>query len=131
MIIGQLGDEAAGDAAGPLAVDAAVGGVDYEALMARSCDSDIGEAAFFLEGRVAAFVERALRGEDAFLPAGEEDGAEFEALGGVDGHEGDLFLIAGGVVLHDEADTFQEGAWRSEERRVGKEWVCTRRIWGW
>src|SRR3546814_7027574 len=94
MIIGQLGDEAAGDAAGPLAVDAAVGGVDYEALMARSCDSDIGEAAFFLEGRVAAFVERALRGEDAFLPAGEEDGAEFEALGGVDGHDGDLFLIA-------------------------------------
>ena len=88
--VGQLGDEAAGDAAGPLAVDAAVGGVEDGRLAPRAGDRDIGEAAFLLEAGEAAFVERALRREHAFFPAGEEDEREFEALGGVDGHDGDL-----------------------------------------
>ena len=76
---------------GPLAVDAAVGGVEDDAALApRAGDRDIGEAALLLEAGIAAFVERALRGEDAFLPAGEEDGVELQALGGVDGHDRDL-----------------------------------------
>ena len=70
--LGQLGEEARGDRAGPLAVDAAVGGVEDGASAARAGDRDIGEAALLLEAGEAAFVERALRREDAFLPAGED-----------------------------------------------------------
>src|SRR3546814_9539897 len=81
MIIGQLGDEAAGDAAGPLAVDAAVGGVDYEALMARSCDSDIGEAAFFLEAALPASSSERFGGEQASSQPAEKEVPNSEALG--------------------------------------------------
>jgi hypothetical protein len=49
MILGQLGDEAARDAAGPLTVDAAVGGVEDERLAPRAGDGNVGEAAFLLE----------------------------------------------------------------------------------
>ena len=100
------------DGRGPLAVDAAVGGVEDDAAPARAGDRDVGEAALLLEAGIAALVERALRGEDAFLPAGEEDGVELEALGGVDGHDRDLVGLAVGVVVHDQADMFEEGAER-------------------
>src|SRR3546814_2768280 len=85
---------------------------DLGRAAACASDRDIGEAAFLLEAREAAFVERALRGEDAFFPAGEEDGAEFQALGGVDRHDRDLGLVGGRVVIHHQADVFEE---RSEE----------------
>ena len=49
--------------------------------LAGAGDADIGEAALFLEAGAAAFVHRALGGEQAFLPAGQEDGVELEALG--------------------------------------------------
>ena len=52
-------------------------------------EADIGEAAFFLEARAAAFVERALVRKQAFLPAGQEDGLEFEALGRMQRHDRD------------------------------------------
>src|SRR3546814_13277639 len=110
MLLRKFPDEAAGDAAGPLAVDAAVCGVEDGRAAACASDRDIGEAAFLLEAREAAFVERALRGEDAFFPAGEEDGAEFQALGGVDRHDRDLGLVGGRVVLHTQAAVFEEGA---------------------
>jgi hypothetical protein len=70
MVVGKLGDEAAGKAAGPLAVDAAVGGVEDGRAAAGAGDRDIGEAALLLEAREAALVERALRGEYPLLPAG-------------------------------------------------------------
>ena len=44
-------------------------------------DADIGEAALFLEAGAALLVERALVREQAFLPAGQEDRAEFQPLG--------------------------------------------------
>ena len=80
--------------AGPLAVDAAVGGVDDGGAAASAGDRDVGEAAFLLEAGEAAFVERALRGEHAFFPAGEVDDVELEALGGVDGHDRDALALA-------------------------------------
>src|SRR6478672_7954283 len=79
MLARQFGDEAARDRAGPLAVDAAVGGVKDGGAVPGAGQRDIGEAALLLETGEAAFVERALRGEHAFLPAGEEDEREFEA----------------------------------------------------
>ena len=71
-------------------------------------DRDIGEAAFLLEAGEAAFVDRALRREHAFFPARQIDGVEFEALGGVDGHDGDAVALARLVVVHDQADMFEE-----------------------
>ena len=92
----------------PLAVDAAVGGVEDGRFAARAGDRDIGEAALLLEAGEAAFVHRALRRENAFFPAGEEDGVELEALGGVDGHDGDLLALAVLVIVHDQADVLEE-----------------------
>ena len=106
--LGQLGEEAAGDRAGPLAVDAAVGGVEDGAAAPRAGDRDIGEAALLLEAGEAAFVERALRREHAFFPAGEIDGVELEALGGVDGHDRDAVALARFVIVHDQADMLEE-----------------------
>ena len=98
--------------AGPLAVDAAVGGVEDRRAAPGAGDRDVGEAAFLLEAGEAAFVERALRREDAFFPAGEVDDVELQALGGVDGHDGDALALAGLVIVHDEADVLEEGAER-------------------
>ena len=110
MRLRQLGDEAAGERAGPLAVDAAVGGVEDGRAAPGAGDRDVGEAAFLLEAGEAAFVQRALRREHAFLPAGQIDGVELEALGGVDGHDGDLLALSALVIVHDQADMLEEGA---------------------
>src|SRR3546814_19592134 len=74
----DFADEAAGDAAHPLAIDAAVRGVIDARALAGAGDRDIGEAAFFLEAGGADFVHRTLRGENAVFPAGEETMIEFE-----------------------------------------------------
>src|SRR3546814_6299893 len=55
----DFGDEAAGEAAHPLAVDAAVGGVIDARALPRPRDRDIGEAAFLLQAGGAALVHRA------------------------------------------------------------------------
>src|SRR4029453_3329502 len=73
MVAGKVGDEAAGDAAGPLAVDAAVRGVEDGRLATGAGDGDISEAPLFFEGREPPLVERPLRGEDPFSPPGMED----------------------------------------------------------
>src|SRR5690606_10637326 len=86
----QFGDEARGDRTRPLAVDAPVRGMENGAAAARARDRDIGEPSLLLEAGVTALVERALRREHAFLPAGEKDGVELQPLGGVDGHDRDL-----------------------------------------
>ena len=108
MLVGQFADEAGRDRAGPLAVDAAVGGVEDGTFRLGAGDRDIGEAAFLLEAGVAALVEAALRGEDAFLPAGAEDMVIFQALGAVHGHDRDLGFVVARVIVHDQADMFQK-----------------------
>ena len=85
----QFVEEARGDGRLPEAVDAAVGDEPDVAAALGAGDADIGEAAFFLEAGAAAFVQRALVREEAFLPAGQEDGVEFEALGRVQRHDRD------------------------------------------
>ena len=47
----------------------------------------MGEAALFLEAGAALLVERALVREQAFLPAGQEHGVEFQPLGGMQRHD--------------------------------------------
>ena len=81
-------------------------------MMPRPRDRDIGEAALFLQCGEAAFIERSLRGEHAFLPAGQEHAVELQPLGGVYGHDRDLALILIGVIVHDEADMLQKRAQR-------------------
>ena len=82
--------------------------MEHRAFTPRARDRDVGEAAFFLEAFQPAFVERALRREDALLPAGQIDGVELQALGGMDGHDRDLVAAAVLVVVHDQADMLEE-----------------------
>ena len=112
MFGGKFGHETARDRTRPLAVDPAVGGMDDECLGAGASDRDIGQSAFLLEAGIAALVERPLRGEYAFFPADQEDHRELEPLGGVNGHDGDLGLAPCRVVVHHEADMFEERAER-------------------
>ena len=71
-------------------------------------DADVGEPAFLLEAGEAAFVHRALVGEEAFLPAGQEDVVELEALGGMQRHERDLVAVVGLGGVHDQRDVLEE-----------------------
>ena len=96
----------------PLAVNPAVGGMNDRRPAASAGDRHISEPPLLLEAGEAAFVERALRGEHAFLPAGQENCVELEALGGVDGHDRDPFALARLVIVHDEADMLEEGSER-------------------
>jgi hypothetical protein len=76
----------------------------------RARDRDISQAPLLLQAARAALVERALRREQAFLPADEEHGIVFQPLGGVDRHDRDLRVLARRLVVHDEADVFEERA---------------------
>ena len=69
---------------------------DVEAF-AGACDGDVHEAAFFFEA--AAFGKAHFTREAAFFHAGEEDGVEFQAFGGVDGHELDGFFARACLVF--------------------------------
>ena len=86
--------------------------------LARTRDGHVRQAAFLLQ--LALVAEAALVREGAVLHAGDEHGREFEALGGVDGHEGDLSaaLAFGGhlVRVGHEGDALKE----VRERRAGR-----------
>ena len=112
MFGGEFGDEAAGDARRPLAIDAAVGGVHDRGRRPRPRDRDIGEAAFLLQTGKATLVERSLRGEYAFLPPDEECLVELQPLGRVDGHDRDLGVARRRLVVHHQTDVFEEIAER-------------------
>jgi hypothetical protein len=60
MLGRQFVDEARGDRALPLIVDAAVRGEAEDDALFRAREPDIGEAPLFLEPGLARFVERAL-----------------------------------------------------------------------
>jgi len=66
---GQFIDEAAGQLRGPAAIDHAVGGEADARVLLGAGDADVGQAAFLLQSLQALFVDAALAGEDAFLPA--------------------------------------------------------------
>ena len=61
-----------------------------------------------------ALVHRPLVREHPLLPAGQEHGVELQALGAVQGHQGDH--VAGRVldVVHDQADVLEEAGQRLE-----------------
>ncbi len=112
MLGRQVFDEARWDAADPLAVNPAVGGVKNGAMPPCAGDGDIGEAAFFLQRRQPAFVDRALRWEHAFFPADAEDIVEFQPLGGVDCHDRHGLPRVRAIIVHDQTDMFEEIAER-------------------
>ena len=94
---GDFFDEAGDDAELGLSVQhALLCHGDVEAF-AGAGDGDVHEAAFFFEA--AAFGKAHFAGEAAFLHAGEEDGVEFQAFGGVDGHELDGFFACACLVF--------------------------------
>ncbi len=69
---------------------------------------DMRKAALFLEADAALVVERALAREQAFLPAGQEHGVEFEPLGGMHGHDRDRFARLALVGVHHQRDVLEE-----------------------
>ena len=68
----------------------------------------MGEAALFLQPGAAALVERALMREQAFLPAGQEHGVEFQPLGGMQRHDVDGLLGLGAFAVHHQRDVLEE-----------------------
>ena len=68
MVKRQFFNEAARDTACPLAINPAVGGMDDSAFTFGAGYCDISEAALFLQRGKAAFIQCALRRENAFLP---------------------------------------------------------------
>src|SRR5664279_4624496 len=100
MRLRQLIKKARGHGRGPQPVNAPVGGeIDLGAL-ARAREADMSEAALLLQPGAAALVERALMREQAFLPAGQEHGVEFQPLGRMQRHDVDRLLALGAVAVH-------------------------------
>ena len=106
----QFVEEARRDGRLPQAVDAAVGDEPDVQVLLGARQADIGEAALFLEARAAALVERALVREQAFLPAGQEDGVELQPLGGMQRHDGDGVELGVLLGVHDQRDMLEEAS---------------------
>ena len=68
----------------------------------------MGEAALLLEAGAALVVERALVRKQAFLPAGQEHGVEFEALGRVQRHDVDRVGVGALLVVHHQRDVLEK-----------------------
>ena len=110
----QFIDEAAGQLAGPAAIDLPVGHEADPGLLVGPGDADIGQAALFLEALGALVVHAALAGEDAFLPAGQEDQRELQPLGRVQGHDLHGVVAGAAVEVHDQGDVLHIGLQRVE-----------------
>ena len=108
MVERQFFNETAGNAAGPLAINAPVCRMDDGAAALRAGYRDIGQSAFFFQRSKPAFIKRALRWEYPFLPSDEEDIVIFKALGGVNGHYCDACAGIAAVIVHHQADMLQE-----------------------
>ena len=68
----------------------------------RPRQSDMSEPPLFLEAGAARFVEAALMRQEAFVPAGQEHGVEFQPLGGVQRHQADAVGTFFGLRVHHE-----------------------------
>src|SRR5271166_3433266 len=86
---------------------APVGGEVDLGPAARARKPDMSKAALFLEPGPALIIQCALMREQAFLPAGQEDGIEFKTLGGVQRHDRYGFALALVGVQH-QRDVLEE-----------------------
>ena len=108
VVFREFIDEAGGDRRLVKAARAAVlSEADLGAFLGPR-DADVGEAAFFLQTLDAAFIQRALVGEQTFLEARQEDRVELQALGGVECHERHALAVVALAGVHDEGDVFDE-----------------------
>ena len=89
MGIRQFIQKPARDTALPVGIYPPVGGMADDRPPPRPGQADIGQAPFFLQPLVTAFVQGALVREDAFLPARQEHRVEFQSFGAVQGHQAD------------------------------------------
>ena len=78
------------------------------AALARAREPDMREPALFLQAGAAGLVERALMRKQAFLPAGQEHGVEFQPLGGMQRHDVDGVVVAFAVAVHHQRNMFEE-----------------------
>ena len=99
------------EAAGHIRRDAAVhgprSGIGHVELPFRPGNADVGQAPFFFD------LRRVQQGpavwEQAFVEAGQEDDREFQALGGVESHEGHFGITAFKIIdIADQGDVFQK-----------------------
>ena len=104
----QFIDKARGQGVLPHVVDAAVLREGNVGPALGAGDADIGEAAFFLQAGLALFIQRPLVRKQAFLPAGQEHGAELKPLGGMEGHDADLVIGVAAVAVHHQGDMFEK-----------------------
>ena len=105
----QLAQEARGDGGLPLVEDAAVGGERDVGPLARPRQADIGQPALLLEPGQALVVERALVGEQAFLPARQEHGVELQPLGGMQGHDAHHVAARALGIVGEQGHVLEEG----------------------
>ena len=77
-------------------------------LMLAAGDADIGQPPFFFQPLQAAFVQRALVREQALLPAGQKHRAEFQTLGGVQGHQRDAIAVVARGGIHHKRHVLQK-----------------------
>ncbi len=93
-----------------MAVNVAVGGFRETEFASGTGHADEEEASFFFEFSGVLLAEGAFVGEEVVFDADDEDGVEFETLGGVEGHEGD-FSSGGidGIEIGNEAAFLEEG----------------------
>ena len=89
-----------------VAVAAAVAGAGHDQGVHGARHADVAEAALFFEA--VGIDQRARAGEEAFFHAGEKDQRELEALGGVQGHQGDAGFGGVGVGVGDERGVVEE-----------------------
>jgi hypothetical protein len=68
-------------------------------------DADVKEAALFFH--LFGIVERTAVRNDAVVETDDEDRAEFESLGGVEGEQGGA-LVGDGVLIGDERDVLEK-----------------------
>ena len=89
-----------------VAVAAAIARAGHDEGVHGAGHADVAEAALLFHLR--GVVQRARVREEAFFHAGEEDEWELEALGGVEGHEGDAGFGGVGVGVGDEGGVVEK-----------------------
>ena len=84
VVLGQLGQEAAGLGLDQLAVALAPPGQGEGQRLAGAGDADVGEPALLLDG---VLLDAGAMGQQLLLHADQEDVGELQPLGGVQGHQ--------------------------------------------
>lgn len=106
----QFVEETRGQGGLPQPVNAPVRDEPDMAELLGAGDADISQTTFFLQTGATAFVQRPLVGKQAFFPTGQEDGVEFQTLGGMQRHDGDGIQLGILFRIHNQGDVTYKAA---------------------